>query len=290
VIATADFHLSENRPQCRKDNYIKSQLDKLDFICENVKSDDGIWLHAGDFFDTPKPSLFFVREIIKGLKRHGVSPYIIPGQHDLPYHSLSDINKSALGVLSAAGVIHLITSTEPIEINDGVFLYGAPFGVKTIKPLTNGLNILLIHELIIKDKPEWFGQNARTALQVLDSEPYDIIISGDNHNFFYVEHDYRLLVNLGSIMRKTIGQIDHIPRLLWTDFDSYDIINIPHEKDVFREIEIKNYRDTDYVSFVDELSNKVEFSFNFINNLKNYINVNSVDDEVQKQIWRFVDG
>jgi DNA repair exonuclease SbcCD nuclease subunit len=287
MISTADFHLGNYKPRSRKDDYLKAQLDKFNYVINLIKNDDGLWLHSGDLFDMPEPSLFFVEKIIKILKESDIQPYCICGQHDLINRSLKDINKTGLGVLAAAGVINLIMNLEPKQIKDDVWLYGVPFGLKPIKPKTEGFNILLLHELIIEDQPEWFGQSSRNALRVLKENKYDLIISGDNHKYFTKEYNGRLLVNLGSIMRKKIDQADHKPRLFWTNFNDYDIIEIPCEKDVF-DLSVKEEIDEDYSSsFVSLLDDDSEVELSFLNNLEVLLDKNNIDIKVKNKIVEY---
>jgi len=287
MISTADFHLTENQPSSRIDNYFEAQFDKFDFIANTVKNDDGIWCHAGDLFDTPKPSLSFVEKVIRKFNEHQIKPYVIPGQHDLPNHSLKDVSKSGIGVLAAAGVIELILNTEPREISKDIFLYGVPFGCKPIKPKTNGFNILLLHELIIEDTPEWFGQKARNALKVLKEHNYDLILVGDNHKHFSKFYKDRLLVNHGSIMRKSRDQIYHQPKIFWTDFTDYKFIDIPISGNVFNLSSKDESIETEYLSFVNMLEGNVEIELSFINNLKLFINKNNIEESVKNKILEF---
>ena len=233
MISIADLHLSENRPSCRTDDYIETQLSKLDYLCKLSSDDDNIMTVSGDFFDIPKPSLYFVHKIIKTLKKYKIKIYCIPGQHDLPDHSIKDINKTGLGVLSAAGMVELILNPKlPIEIIKDIFLYGCPFGLKPIQPNNDNFNVLLWHEMIIQSKI-WTGQKALSSNVLLRKFKYDIIISGDNHQTFIEEYKDRLLINPGSVLRKTIKQIKHTPIAFWTNFSNYEIINIPISNDVF---------------------------------------------------------
>jgi len=289
MISTADFHLSESRPSSRTDNYLEAQFNKFDFIAR-IADNDGLWLHAGDLFDIPKPSLYFVERVIRKFNEHQVKPYVICGQHDLPDHSLKDINKSGLGVLAAAGVIELIANLEPIEIVNEVFLYGVPFGLKPTQPKTHGFNILMIHELVIEDSPEWFGQRARTALKVLKEYEYDLILVGDNHKHFSRFYKDRLLVNHGSVMRKTKTQIEHQPKIFWTDFEDYKFIDIPIQEDVF-DLTVKEEETVEeYDSFVEMLDDDTEIDLSFKNNLIRHIDINNIEESVRNKTLEFVNG
>ena len=47
------------------------------------------------------------------------------------------------------------------------------------------------------------------------------MVSGDNHQSFVEKYKDQLLVNPGSIMRSTIAQFDHKPKIyLWSSEDN----------------------------------------------------------------------
>jgi hypothetical protein len=288
MISIADLHLSDSRPSCRTDNYIETEFNKLDFLCRCAKEDDGILTVSGDFFDVPKPSLSLVRKTIKKLNEYKIKIYATCGQHDLPNHSIKDVKHSGLGVLAASGVIELILDPEePIKLKDDIFLYGCPFGLKPIQPNMDNFNVLLWHEMII-NRTLWSGQKALSSNVALRKFKYDIIISGDNHSYFIEEYKSRILINPGSVVRKTIKQIKHRPIAFWTNFSDYETISIPIEKDVFdlSLLDKEGSKEFDD-SFVTLLDSKAEIELSFKENLNNYLVANNIKDKTIDKVREF---
>lgn len=226
ILLTGDWHITTNQPKKRIDNYFKAQKKKLQYILILAEQEKcSLILQPGDFFDSHKANDFLKREMIKTLlEEPKVNLKTIFGQHDLRYHS-SDTNNTPLRVLEAAHAldilgqeqidpapIAIIRSGNSVVVPSGIHLYGASWFEDIPKITTKGTNILVIHKMIIKDKPLWEGQEDATKgnilLRTLD---FDLIVSGDNHQSFVCSHKSKHLVNCGSLMRSTTAQLDHKP-------------------------------------------------------------------------------
>lgn len=209
ILLTGDWHLTVNQPKKRIDNYFKAQRKKLEFIFNlAMEKDCYIILQPGDFFDSHKANDFLKRDIINLIKEIN-PPHIktIFGQHDLRYHS-SDTKNTPLRVLEAAAVLDVLSYEKYGDTN----LYGASWFEDIPKVTTKGINILVIHKMIIKDKLLWEGQEDATKANILlRTHNFDLIVSGDNHESFVLSHRNKQLVNCGSLMRMTTAQLDHKP-------------------------------------------------------------------------------
>ena len=104
AILTSDWHLREDTPICRTDNYWEVQWKKVDYISKLQKQYNCLVLHAGDLFDHWKPSPRLLREIILHIPDTFFTVY---GQHDLPQHSLELTNKCGINVLQAANKLRV---------------------------------------------------------------------------------------------------------------------------------------------------------------------------------------
>src|SRR5512135_2401330 len=107
MIMCSDLHLRTTTPRARTDDYMAAQERKFRFILEQAQKSPPL-LVAGDFFHTPRPEEGLLRWTIDLLKEYDVRPVVVPGQHDMPYHSLDKMGEYGLGVLEAAGVIRLV--------------------------------------------------------------------------------------------------------------------------------------------------------------------------------------
>lgn len=222
LLVTGDWHLTTRTPRNRIDDYPQSQRKKIAFIFslaveENVKA----ILQPGDAVDhslhrynTPDS---LKREYILFFKEKRIPIITIPGQHDMRYHS-SDVSNTPLGVFESAANVTVITNEFPEVllggVNKEVMIYGAGWNkeVPKIQKKLKGVNILLTHRMIIKNKKVWGGQKEYDkADALLRKHEFDLIVSGDNHQAFIQRDGKKWLVNCGSLMRSKIDQVNHKP-------------------------------------------------------------------------------
>jgi len=281
AILTADWHLREDVPVCRTDDYWVAQEKKVDFIFD-LAAEHGcpVWI-AGDMFNRAKPPLKLVNFFVRKLGDSGVDIVIVPGQHDLPQHNMSLINHSALGTLHEARIINT-TGHEIISM----FAWG-----EELRP--NEAKVALAHTLCYKGRPPWPGApasgNASAIMEKLQG--YDLVVTGDNHKpFTYRHHDGRLLVNPGSIMRMTIAQEKHRPRVyLWNaEENEVEAVFLPIEKDVITKehIESKEQRDERMEAFIERIDTEYTKGLSFEDNLEQYFATNNTRKGVEEMVWK----
>ncbi len=91
LILTADWHLRDETPPCRIDDFQQAQWDKINEVSSLQRKYNCPVLHAGDLFHYWKPSPWLISKAIQELPGRFFS---VAGQHDLPQHSLDLLNKS----------------------------------------------------------------------------------------------------------------------------------------------------------------------------------------------------
>jgi len=303
MIAASDLHLRRTVPENRTDDFFAAQERKLRFILELAVEDPPLVI-PGDFFEVPKPGPFMEQWVISLLKEYQVKPIIVPGQHDLPFHSLKEIPDSGLGVLAAAGVIELMDLSDPKKYCWSSYNYtiaGVPYGSVppphwTFPPTNTRIKVLLWHHMVIND-PLWAGQEAEKAGAILRKyKQFDLIITGDNHQSFAIsstlgikeEGKARWLINPGSMMRTKINQIDHKPCVFSWDGNRPIQIFLPIEPDVLdlsKSAEEK-VRDERVAAFVERLGTEYDIGLSFKDNLIKFIRENPLDKPVEELIWR----
>lgn len=272
ALCCADLHMREDQPLARIDNYQETQWKKFLFLLKTAQSYKiPVWC-AGDFFHKARTSKKFEKEIIAKIEYYDIHFNIIPGNHDLPYHSLDNLDDSSIGIL---------------ELSDKVYVYN--YELDSMLPgQIQDIKIGMIHSLIHRDNPmkvdgKTISTKAKTLLKKYPD--LDVIISGDNHESFIAEHEGRLLINPGSMMRMTAAQIDHKPSvvLLYDDL-SYEIIYFPIEKGVIdrSHIEKKDNYDMRMDKFIKKISDKEKISVSFEENLYNYMRVNKIRKSVEE--------
>jgi len=305
MILTADWHLRRTTPRARVDNFFSSMEKKVRFILTLAQKSPPL-LVAGDFFHHPKPGPFLEQWIINLLNEYKVKPIVVPGQHDLPSHSLARIQDSGLGVLCAAGAIELMLgeSLGVCQSSSNYTIVGVPYGEFPPEDIKFGRDdkkrILLWHHMVINEKPLWPGQVADKATTILRKygKLFNLIVTGDNHQTFtnVVKKKGMMpncwLINPGSIMRTTISQFDHKPCVYKYESDKIEQILLPIDDDVFdlNEINTTKQKDERIMAFVDGLNDEWEASLSFEKNLEMFFQANSVKKEVKELIWKCLEA
>jgi len=309
-ILTSDLHLTDKIPVSRTDNYSLSQKKKLRFLSELSEQNGNCpILCAGDVFDYWKASPWLIREAYLNLPR----PFVcIPGQHDLPGHSLSEFDRSALAVLRAVEEreqgdqsLHVLFSHKGFS-HENTLVLGIPFGqleeVSSKKKIFSSLReckrrILLIHELTWPDKRPSWDSSGWTAEELIDKfgEYFDLIVTGDNHMSFVRQKGNCILVNPGSMARITADQVDHQPKcyLYYADTNEVKAVPFPIEKDVFNTEHLtrKKEKDQRIAAYIEKLKdfNGQEITLSFCKNLEIFFRQNNVPKEVKELIMSCLD-
>lgn len=227
AIVASDLHLSHIAPASRKergDDWYRVMAKHLGEISHHRQRSDGTeapLLIAGDIFDRWNACPELVNFAIDYLPKC----YAIPGNHDLPYHRISDVGKSAYGTLTRAKIIRSLHEVDehPVSetMKDYFMVSGFSWG-RELKPCTSStkrLKIALIHKYV------WDGQFSHPgaseeskAKNVMESlKGFDIAFFGDNHMPFMLEADeggkYPTMVNCGGFIRRSIDDLGYKPSI-----------------------------------------------------------------------------
>ena len=293
AILTSDWHLRTSTPSCRDDDFVNTQIKKIEFITNLQKKYDIPIINAGDLFNYWKNN----NELLTLCIKHLPLQFVIIGNHDMPFHNREYLKKSNLSVLEATGKIIILNKVKRVKVENSDILLNvvgchwedeikeAPF------KKVNEYNILVVHTMISLDKREKSKVFASIkALDLLDKcKGYDLVLSGHNHNSFVEKNDFSILINPGGITRTAINQIHHQPCLyLWYAKEmEVEKIMIPCES--FGSILNEEYMISNFVeknelySFISNLK-KTELitSFSFQDNLNEFMNANKVEKEVKE--------
>ena len=298
AIICSDLHLTEQTPECRLDNYIEAQRTKLSFISGLQKQYKCPVLCAGDIFDHWKPSPWLISFALQYLPDELIA---IPGQHDLPQHNLDLIEKSGFNVLIKGGKIEWGSSDRPhLLIHECCDIYTVPFGymIPGIKKSYNreSKNILMLHQLTWQKEP-WPGADPKGNASVLlkQNPDFDLIITGDNHQAFTEEREGRLLINPGSMLRKTADQIDFKPRVyLWdAESNTTEPVYLPIEAGVVsrKHIEIKEERKNRLDAFINIIkSEEFEIGVSFEETVRKVLNSRNINQTIKAKVMEALDA
>jgi len=247
--ACADLHLTESTPTNRKDDYLKTQLRKFEFILKMTrkKSTDNLLCIAGDLFDKPKASYEFLSILISLIKKYKTKIYYIPGQHDLRYHN-PDIHNIPIKVLESARCLHRLTGV-PKKINSVSFLGSGWNDSNQILYTEKGTTVYVTHTMVINNKLLFPGQSDyTTAKQIIKDYENDFIITGDNHKEHIVKYNGRFNINCGCMLRNKKDMVNHQPYLWVINTDKKKVkrlkipIQPPEEVFDFGKIELEEQR------------------------------------------------
>ena len=278
LILCADLHLREDQPECRTDDYFKAQHEKIKWLynLKAEKGNPGVILCAGDIFHKAKVSKRFEIFCMKELPQM----YCIPGNHDLPSHSINEIENSSIGILEGAGEIEIFKT--PLDTIYKFESYGMKIG--------------MIHSLLHRDNPvKVEGKIISTkAIKILKDNPdCDIILSGDNHQTFIEEWEGRFLFNPGSMMRMTAAQIEHEPCVILFDAKTkdykYECFPFVGGEVSRNHIEKKEKHDERMSRFVENMNTDFSMDIDFVKNIELFTKKNKQRKPVQEELFSIIE-
>jgi len=271
AIICSDIHLTMDTPICRTDNYIEAQITKLKFLSDLQNTYKCPVLHAGDLFNKWNTSPVLLVFSLKHLPSNIIT---IPGNHDLPQHNMAYIDRSGLGVLNYSNKITVIEDGN-IQIENR--------------------KIRMFHEFIwLENKPVFVNK-----LSYCGSAPFvlqkhsdvDLVITGDNHATFIYEYAGRILVNPGSMMRRTADQAEHKPVcfLYYAYNNKLESVYFPIKENVISRVHLDDKEMTSHMldAFIDELSDTsfIDLKYEtFLDAIEQYItnNKNQINKNIEK--------
>ena len=215
ILLTADWHIRGDRPRCRIDeDWIESQRQDIQAVVDIARREkvDEAWV-LGDLFHQPRAATEAVNMVLVGLKdlREVCPVYILPGNHDLPYHDYGNLEQSSLGIVLKS-FPELQTREEP----RGLTLAAAPFGLDPVDPHAD---VWATHQLTFENdetKPPMAG--GKIAQDLLDEAPgVHIVVTGDYHRgYVYTGADSRRVITPGCLNIQAADMVDYKPRVyIW---------------------------------------------------------------------------
>lgn len=287
AILTSDWHLREDVPMCRTDDFWQAQWDKVIQVADLQEQFDCPVIHAGDLFHHWKPSPFLLSACINMMPDEFHTVY---GQHDLPQHNHELIAKSGLHTLNTAGIVHVYEEGGHWGLNEPGTEYISPVLKKSRK-------VGVWHKFVWDGKnlpwPDCKESTIEDIFELLEDKEYDLIVTGDHHKPFTASRDGCLLVNPGCLTRQAADYEDHRPRVYL-----YDAMNNQVESHylditegvVSREhIELEGIRDKRIEAFVNRLGKEWEVAASFDENLRRFLSTNRVRKAVQELVYKAIE-
>jgi len=289
AVLCSDLHIRADAPLCRTDDFQAAMFEKLDFIFNLCRQYDVPLLCGGDIGHRSQwPNWLLERFMALA---EGVKIISALGQHDLPGHNLNELSRSACGVFQRAKVVNFENGVvDDKYIMTCHFDEGLPKihddGRKSKLPM-----VLLTHRMVIDGKQDWPGQQTEQAMSLLNQLSFcQLVLTGDNHIPFVVQaKDKRLLVNPGSMMRMTAGQLNHRPRVYLWDAVASQVspVYLPVAKGVIDRnyIEAESLRDERMRAFTDRIKIDYRAGVDYIDDLHRYFENNRTWDKAQQRVW-----
>ncbi|NIU01104.1 MAG: hypothetical protein GWN01_09315 [Nitrosopumilaceae archaeon] len=282
AILTGDWHLREDQPICRTDDYWVAQWQKVNFIRKLSEEHECPVIQPGDFFDHWKPSPRLLAYTFMHLPKE---LWVVYGNHDLPQHSLDLVEKSGLYALASGS-------------NKVRILPGGHWGLKIDDASMisiRGRKLLVRHVPVYKGGTlPWPNSPAIPASKILDDYPeYDLIVTGDLHQCIVYEKDERLLVNAGSLMRMTVDQVNDSPCVfLWyAKTNTVKKIALPIVRNVVsrEHLNRREEKENRYHAFIEGLRNDERPELSFRHNLDAHFKTNCTLSSIQELIYKYLD-
>lgn len=213
AVLCSDIHLSERAPIARsaEPDWFAAMARPLAQMQALANKHSVPVICAGDVFDhwkSPPALINFALE-------HLPQMYAVPGQHDLPYHSLDDIEKSAFGTLVRVGRIKMLDPKKPKLIN-GVWVWGFPWNTPITPVERDGdghLHMAVVHAYVWAKGASYPGapEEKRVSCYRESLKGFHVALFGDNHIPFLREFEDLTVLNHGGFMRRKIDEVDHKP-------------------------------------------------------------------------------
>ena len=286
AILTADWHLRDSQPLCRTDNFMNTQIKKVQYIRDLQQRYRCPVLHAGDLFHFWKPSPFLLSLALLNMPDNFHTVY---GNHDLPAHRLEERNRSGIYALLAAGrVSGYISGSWGWDIEEDELKY---FDLK-------GRKLFLWHRFVWKGNKPYPEARESDRVENIMNMPQlkdaDCVITGDHHNSFDYKHsDGRILVNAGNITRQVANATKPYIWFYNAEENSATPHEIPHEEEgvTRKHLDIKKEKMGKLDAFIDGLSDDFDLGATFEQNLRIFIdnNKDNMKKEVVDLIWEAVD-
>lgn len=276
-IVTSDWHLREDKPRCRLDNdWMETQKKIIRFVYKEAEERYANLIIAGDLFHRPRVSEEVLNMFLDIALHTEVKTYLIAGQHDLLYHNWDNVEKSSFGVMWS------IVKSDNTNLKDARQIanachYGKEFKYSYSKL---NLNMVILHRLVYKNNVPDYIDHGNTAEEILLAYPNVIkyIITGDNHNGFIYENDYRYVINPGCLTIQVSDKINYKPFIIYIDMHDEKIvkINVPYNSEIITDEYIKQNeeRDERIEAFLSTIKKGEKISLSFEDNLRNYIKKN----------------
>lgn len=285
----SDLHLSHNAPVFRSNepNWYEAMLRPIEELKNLQREYDCPVFCAGDIFDKWNAPAQLINFALKNLPEM----YAVPGQHDLPDHSLKEVEKSAFWTLVQAGKIKLLSSnfTKAFFLTPNTHVSGFAFGEKIVSGQSNRNlhHIAIIHQYNWIPKCNYIGARTENLVSTdrKEFEGYDLVVSGDNHQWFKAKTKSGIFWNCGSLMRRHANEKHYFPTVgMLTENGQMFGYDLSISSDKYIEVDDKREeaKEMDLQKLVKSLRSLNSSKTDFVKTVEEFMQKYGSDEEVQK--------
>jgi predicted phosphodiesterase len=275
AILTADWHVREDQPACRLDDFWKTQLNKISWVDKLQREFDCPVIHPGDLSHYWKMSPFLLLQL---MLRIPAKFWTNIGNHDLPQQALRLYIKSGMAALEqGAKCLRVVEHGHWGEYSwpDNPPPEEAGFVLPGTKR-----RMLVWHIMTWSGKKSWPGCKDPRAEELLEGLPFDIIVTGHNHKPFVVRKGGKLLVNPGSITRQKADHANYSPRVYLYYAKDNEVVarRVPFTQGVISNdhITLQAERDQRLEAFITRLRDDWDAGISFEENLERFERQNHI--------------
>lgn len=293
AIICADLHIRPTSPICRTDDFMEAQRYKFETIANFQYTFRCPVLCSGDVTNSWNSNPAGISLGLRYLM--GLDLVAVPGNHDLPAHSIKRLEESAYWALVCGEVITDLSEGEAYA-GKKFEVHGFPYGMPLQKTSGSRWQVALVHHYVYKGRKPFPGQLKRVT-EIMDQlEGYRLIVTGDNHIPFVHYHNGQCLVNPGSLTRQKANET-HRPRIyFWyaesNEVEAYYFETDPSDVSRKHRQEQKD-RDSRIERFVkrlgDSLIKTIENEHLFENKMKQAIAQAKLTELAEEKIWEAMD-
>lgn len=216
AILCSDIHLSLRAPAARagEPDWLAAQERVMKQLALLRAKYEAPILCAGDLFDKWNPPV----ELANWAVRNCPPMFVLPGQHDLPYHSTDLIHRSALWNLCTHRRKFRLLNGELGEGPTHINVQGFPWGTELDPPSIENekLNVALVHHYVWIPGSSYPGAPKSSKVHNLfgDGMGWDVIVCGDNHKGFLTKtKSGTVIFNCGTLQRRKTDEVDYHPQV-----------------------------------------------------------------------------
>ena len=281
-IITADWHIRATKPRCRIDeDWIQTQRQALAQIVKISREKKTPVMVVGDLFHSNSDVSFECIQMVQQMADELGELYILAGNHDLPYHSSENIEKSAIGVLlNSSRIFNIKTFTDSERISASNF----------DEPDDKNAEIVFKHTLVFPDAksipPNCDGITAKELLEEFPNAEW--IFTGDYHHNFHYEKNGKHVVNSGCLLRQASDFKDYQCGVYFVDTDRniVEFIPIIDSEQLIDDSYIlqENEREERIDNFVQKLKDTESVSLDFLANVESALQSNELESDLKEVI------